>query len=151
MYIKSNTTIEFRMIVCPKCKRELESSAFNKKRCKNKQDFILQPYCRECNIKTSREWYQQHKERVIKKTAESRQRKMVWFGEFKQTLKCNTCGEAHIACLDFHHNDPLQKEGNISYLKRSYGKKRIMEEISKCTILCANCHRKHHWDMDSGL
>ena len=58
---------------------------------------------------------------------------------------CIRCGETHPACLDFHHRDgKTTKEGNIAEIRRfSYA--RIYAEIAKCDVLCANCHRKHHW------
>jgi len=50
----------------------------------------------------------------------------------KLDLKCETCGESHIACLDFHHIDPSKKAFKISHSIRSYCKERILAEIAKC-------------------
>lgn len=59
---------------------------------------------------------------------------------------CIRCGEKHPACLDFHHrNGKLNKLGNIGQIRR-YSFPRILAEIEKCDVLCANCHRKHHYD-----
>lgn len=58
---------------------------------------------------------------------------------------CIRCGEKHPACLDFHHRDPSIKEGHIGEFRR-FGKQRLLTEIAKCDVLCANCHRKHHHD-----
>lgn len=54
---------------------------------------------------------------------------------------CNGCGEEKDFAL-FNKN-AKKKDGNVSDLFR-YGKKRLMKEIEKCVILCANCHRKVH-------
>lgn len=50
------------------------------------------------------------------------------------------CREA----LDFHHLDPTQKIFGLSVkgLTRSWEK--IRNEIDKCILLCANCHREIH-------
>ena len=58
---------------------------------------------------------------------------------------CVKCGEQDVACLDFHHRDPLEKEGHIGEF-RKFGIKRLLAEIAKCDVLCANCHRKYHRD-----
>lgn len=58
---------------------------------------------------------------------------------------CVSCGETDVACLDFHHRDPETKEGHIGEF-RKFGMKRLLTEIAKCDVLCANCHRKHHRD-----
>lgn len=58
---------------------------------------------------------------------------------------CLVCGEKHPACLDFHHRDgKTDKLGDIGTM-RHFGIKRLNAEIAKCDVLCANCHRKHHW------
>jgi len=58
---------------------------------------------------------------------------------------CKVCGETHPACLDFHHREPSEKEGHIGEFRR-FGIKRLLAEIAKCDVLCANCHRKFHHD-----
>ena len=66
------------------------------------------------------------------------------FQEFKKTLKCNRCPEDHIACLEFHHIDPNQKEVEIGVAASKWSVERLKTEIIKCEVLCANCHRKEH-------
>ena len=44
--------------------------------------------------------------------------------------------------FDFHHTDPSTKVANISNLCMDKRKDSIiLNEISKCILLCANCHR----------
>jgi len=30
-------------------------------------------------------------------------------------------------------------------IARNWSRKRILDEVAKCIVLCANCHRKMHW------
>lgn len=61
--------------------------------------------------------------------------------EYKKTLKCIDCGyNKHIEALDFDHL--AGKFKNISQMiVNSYSWGKILEEISKCEVRCANCHR----------
>ena len=98
----------------------------------------------------ARKWYsensQAHKARVARNNAKATS----WYCEFKKTLSCARCGESHPACLDFHHDNPEQKEIAIyQAIRLRWGERRVREEIAKCTVLCSNCHRKHHSDTDS--
>jgi len=68
-----------------------------------------------------------------------------WFKEYKKTLCCSECPENHPACLDFHHREKDDKLFTVSYMVgRGYSKARVLAEIKKCIVLCANCHRKLH-------
>ena len=68
-----------------------------------------------------------------------------WYHELKSALECNRCHETHPACLQFHHTDPKEKEASLAIaIRRGWGRKRLLSEISKCEVLCANCHAKHH-------
>jgi len=59
---------------------------------------------------------------------------------------CIRCTEKHPACLDFHHRDGKKnKLGHIGFIRR-FGLDRLYAEIAKCDVICANCHRKLHWD-----
>ncbi len=57
--------------------------------------------------------------------------------------KCYNCGyDKYIGALEFHHRDPKEKD----FVVAGSGKKwaSIQEEIEKCILLCANCHREEH-------
>lgn len=45
--------------------------------------------------------------------------------------------------LDFHHLDPTEKDKNVGDLM-SFSTQKLKEEIRKCVVLCANCHRMVH-------
>lgn len=47
------------------------------------------------------------------------------------------------ACFDFHHINPNEKIYNPSTALRLSKEKRDME-LSKCLLICANCHRLIH-------
>lgn len=65
---------------------------------------------------------------------------------YKSELGCCKCGEKDWACLDFHHISD-DKEFNIGDAQaRATSIKRLMLEIKKCVVICANCHRKLHRD-----
>lgn len=59
--------------------------------------------------------------------------------------KCAICGYDKCSkALTFHHIDPKKKSFGLSErgLTRSWEK--IKAEVSKCILLCANCHTEVH-------
>ena len=59
--------------------------------------------------------------------------------------KCSICGYNKCdEALEFHHLDPSQKEFGICSDGRTRSWDRIKEELSKCILVCANCHREIH-------
>ena len=101
-----------------------------------------------------RDWYARTKselrtpQRVQRETAVKLARRhelAQWLVELKHQLRCNRCGEAHPGCLQFHHPDPAAKEVTVAdAVRRGWRRSRIVQEIEKCEVLCANCHAKHH-------
>lgn len=87
-----------------------------------------------------REWYQKHKPRIISARKRTHHEKVRKFQDFKATLFCEICGENDPRCLDFHHLN--NKERNLADIVRSWSWEKIMKEVKKCKVLCANCHRK---------
>jgi hypothetical protein len=63
-------------------------------------------------------------------------------------MKCERCDERAPECLQFHHRNPEEKtiEVSIAVGRRCWSKERILAEMAKCDVLCANCHAKHHWE-----
>ena len=75
-----------------------------------------------------------------------RKKKQLWWHEFKKQFKCSRCPENDSACLDFHHLNPKDKQYTLGTAVTNLGlsEAKVWEEISKCEVLCANCHRKEH-------
>ena len=92
----------------------------------------------------SRKYYEKNKAKVIEATTEYAKRGKEKWDLYKSSLKCARCSENHIACMDFHHMDPSEKEYEVSALISSKMFTKAYKEIKKCIVLCANCHRIHH-------
>ena len=68
--------------------------------------------------------------------------------ELKSKLACTKCGENHPACLDFHHPDPQTKTLNVAEMtNQGWSKRRILSSLDGLLVLCANCHRKEHYNL----
>jgi 5-methylcytosine-specific restriction endonuclease McrA len=61
----------------------------------------------------------------------------------KTKAGCTRCNERDPMVLEFNHKVPLTKLFNIGRTKgKSKSWNTIMEEVLKCEILCANCHKR---------
>ena len=68
--------------------------------------------------------------------------------ELKASQGCMKCGDTRGYVLDYHHVDPLtKKEGIARMVSNHYTSlnQETLDEIKKCVILCANCHREWHY------
>ena len=94
------------------------------------------------------QYYFQHKQKrmadSIKSTKQIRSRNKKFLTEYKSTLSCLVCGEKESCCLDFHHKDDNKSINVANMVGNGYSIDRIIKEISKCYVVCANCHRKIH-------
>lgn len=112
----------------------------------NRRGDNLQGRCRACNKARLRKHYLENKQYYRDKHNRHRAKVFALFRDWKKDKVCSICGEDHVACIVLHHRNPNEKQGGISYLiSRGWGWNRILDEILKCDILCANCHRKLHY------
>ncbi len=59
--------------------------------------------------------------------------------------KCILCGYCKCdSALEFHHIDPTKKDFSISNSNKRELTEGIKQELDKCVLLCANCHREVH-------
>ena len=107
---------------CLKCRIELTEENTYKKSGRG----ILMSWCKKCFNRKTWERFQGNKKRAV-----------IYKGG-----KCERCGYSKsVWALEFHHRDPKEKNRKI---KRLMFQKwdRIVKEIEKCDLLCANCHRE---------
>lgn len=59
---------------------------------------------------------------------------------------CEKCGyDKNVAAFDFHHKDPKEKSYQLNMRRLSNSSMlKLMVEVEKCELLCANCHRELH-------
>lgn len=98
-----------------------------------------------------RKWYQKNRKHAINKSKERKRNIRKWLVGYKSHINCCVCGETHPSCLEFHHKDPSKKDLNISaVINQGWSIRRITTEINKCSVYCANCHRKLHYKETKG-
>ena len=112
---------------CSKCREFLDKSNFY-----NKGKGNLQPYCKRCNNQLSSQRWIDRK---------------IWAIQYKGS-KCNDCNISYpdtpYVVFDFHHLNPMEKDMDWSKIKLT-SKEKMIDEINKCVLLCANCHRTRHF------
>lgn len=91
-------------------------------------------------------WYAENGDHRRQQVKNRRRKIKQRFRKYKETLSCEECGHSgkdNAWSLDFDHINPDEKVVSVSHLVSSgYGWDRIMEEVQKCRVVCANCHRK---------
>lgn len=59
--------------------------------------------------------------------------------------KCVSCDyDKCISALEFHHLDPKEKDFSIGESGKTRAFEKMKEEVDKCVLVCANCHREIH-------
>lgn len=91
-----------------------------------------------------REWYHRNKnpEHILSLKDQRIKRKMRWYQAYKACNPCADCGGFfHPVSMEFDHLEPDTKRQNVSIMVRSgYLMSKIYDEISRCDLVCANCH-----------
>lgn len=57
-------------------------------------------------------------------------------------MPCTDCGQCFDpVCMDFDHLPQHTKRMDVATLLRRGSARAVFEEIAKCELVCANCHR----------
>jgi hypothetical protein len=132
------------MKVCTKCNEQKTLENFS---WKDKNRGRKASECKSCHKIMRLAYYQANKTKERQRANHRRMNLKAWYRDLKKTLCCHKCRESHPAILHFHHKVSNQKELEISIaINHGWSKERILKEMNKCEVLCANCHAKHHWD-----
>ena len=112
------------MPTCSTCNIPLDETNAYRKNAKR-----LQSYCKPCFNKRCAERWKRLKAQAIES-----------FGGV-----CFDCKASyHYSVFDFHHLDQTTKEFEWEKV-RLLSEERRQQELSKCVMLCSNCHRIRHY------
>lgn len=122
---------------CVKCKRP--KSEFKMK------GLVQTNVCTDCEQEYQHLYYIAHKSERIRNARvwDKKHRKQVeeFLFEYLSTHSCVDCSESDVLVLEFDHNDPEKKTLCVSQML-SHSFKNVQQEVMKCTVRCANCHRR---------
>jgi hypothetical protein len=129
------------MKVCSRCQHEKPLKDFPMRGSKRRGT------CRQCLRDFCRDYYRRNTSKFKARKVAERKRIRAWLNDYMSKQQCSECPERRQACLDFHHRDPDEKAFNIGQVNNiGVSLEKLIEEIAKCIILCANCHRCRHFD-----
>lgn len=123
---------------CGRCKRQLPATEFARYR------EGRQSYCRACQKAYDADWYRANKAKRQAKVRADRRAHVEWLDSLKQGRPCADCGRSYPPyVMEWDHLPGSVKTLVISDTRRSaFSRKRILEELAKCELVCANCHRE---------
>lgn len=128
-------------IKCTECGEEKPPEAFSWR----KKNVRRHRRCKECHRRYNREHYQTNKEDYRPRYAKRKKRHQEVLKEFiggwLTSHECVDCGETDIRVLEFDHRE--KKNFNIAQaVHKCIALRTLKNEISKCEVRCANCHRR---------
>lgn len=102
-------------------------------------------FCRPCRSAYGKEHYQANKQRYIDqariRTEARRLERTKFLLEYFVKHPCADCGEVDPVVLEFDHLSD-NKLFNVAQALPSRTWQTILDEIEKCEVVCANCHRR---------
>lgn len=105
--------------------------------------------CRDCFKKRGRKYYHENHARQLLLALERKQRyreeRQKFIEEIKKNRSCVDCGKIYSPwVMDFDHRDGETKVASISWLAlhNTSNIEIIKNEMLKCDLVCANCHRQ---------
>lgn len=128
---------------CKKCGlvKSEEDFAF-----KNKAENIRHCVCKVCQREYKKKHYENNKEAHYARNKKTKD-KLIDIIKTEKEKGCFVCSETFYECLEFHHLEKDDKIESVSVLKHNGSTNKMLLELKKCVLLCANCHRKVHYDI----
>lgn len=102
--------------------------------------------CRPCKREYDRQYHKNRSQELKVRKVELQKIRRIenrqFIFNFLSSNPCEVCGESDPIVLEFDHIDQSEKYKAVSVMVE-HSLDRIKEEIAKCRVLCANCHRRH--------
>lgn len=126
------------MKLCPRCEVLQPEAAFHWKR---KADGVRHSHCSACvNVKNRLAWSDQDrhgkKRRQVSKIAQNTA--IIHAAKNRPCMDCGIQYPPYV--MDLDHRDPGQKLFTVAQIRAGSSEK-LLAEIAKCDVVCANCHR----------
>lgn len=113
---------------------------------KNKEKGKRDTQCKVCVNAYRKEHYKKnsavYKARSRRQDTQYKTRNVTNIISYLETHHCVDCGEADPLVLEFDHRDRKAKQHTIARMIGIHSWEKIIKEIEKCEVRCANCHKR---------
>ena len=111
-----------------------------------------QPWCKECRREYDKRYWASRKDLRLEQKRAWKNGMAAWARDLKVDKPCADCGDTfHPAAMTWDHLPGTNKLGDVGNMVRRAGKERILAEISKCELVCANCHAVRTFERRNGV
>lgn len=126
---------------CGRCKQKKPVGDFAwRRKAKGQRD----NYCRPCRAEYKQEHYAANRQRYIDAARKRKQalvaERIAYLVAYFREHPCVDCGETDPIVLEFDHL--RDKVFGIGAGWRDRAWQAVLDEIAKCDVVCANCHRR---------
>jgi hypothetical protein len=129
------------MKYCPKCNKDVPLNKFYKK---SKSTDGYQSWCKKCSTENRIQHYKNNKDHEDFKNKKRKEERREWLTALKNN-PCADCGQKfHFSAMHWDHLPEYKKSFSISSA-RDKNKEELLKEISKCELVCSNCHAYRTW------
>lgn len=112
--------------ICSDCKKELPISSFGTAPCKKNNKSYTRGFCKKCSTNRRKSWSANRQEAI----------------RLLKVAPCKDCGGTFPApCMDFDHVKGAKAFDLGKAAQKGIRWELVLQEIAKCELVCANCHR----------
>ena len=124
--------------VCSKCGVNKPIAEYN---FRHRAARIRHSYCKECGKRFTHSHYKRNKRQYLDRNARAYAKRVAFVRQMK-SRPCADCGVQYpYYVMDFDHRDGTRKSFALNSVHR-VKMSAIRQEIEKCDVVCANCHRE---------
>jgi hypothetical protein len=120
---------------CGKCGHEKPLEEFHRRR------NGWQTWCKPCRREYDCEYHRTTRPTRLAQAKRRQTAFFAWYAALKEGKPCADCGRTfHPVAMQWDHRPGTTKTADLSRLRSTTSKRRVLDEIAKCDLVCANCH-----------
>ena len=126
---------------CSKCLQDLDLNSFS-----SRGKERLHSACKDCCKKYSKSYYPANKSKWAIRNRNQTRKLANLIQVIKKDKACFDCNKTYpYYVMEFDHIKGV-KINSISRMRTCGSWEKILKEIDKCELVCANCHRERTWN-----
>jgi hypothetical protein len=99
-----------------------------------------QVWCKACRKVYDRAYHASTRAIRLEQKRVWKAKTVAWLRSYKAQPCADCGGRFHPVAMQFDHRPGERKEFDLGFGVRRYSRKRLLIEIEKCDLVCANCH-----------